>query len=229
MYDPLTVAFEIRRPWPEMRKLPGAGCYYPSIATVWHCDPETDGSDDSCGWSRAHLTDADRKLAQEIVDWDLRWPYYFAQQPSPGNTVAIVFSLFQMFAWRLERRRLTPHDLLRVFELAATEGDNVQRLFSPDERPDDRLHTICLMLRHYRTMRRPWWRHPRWHLHHWKVQIHFMQALKRYLFSRCSKCGGRFPWGYAPMSGWSGGGPRWFRSEEGVYHHDCDSGMNRSL
>jgi hypothetical protein len=71
---------------------------------------------------------------------------------------------------------------------------------------------------------RPWWRHPRWHVWHWKVQIHALQNLKRWLFSRCSKCGKGFKWGYAPTSGsWNGTGPRWFRGEENVYHHDCGS------
>lgn len=127
MHDPLTVAFEIRRPWPQRRRLLGGAHYYPSLVTIWHKDPERNGTDDSCDWRRP----------------------------------------------------------------------------------------------------RPWYRHPRWHVHHWKVQVHFTQALKRYLFSRCSKCGGRFTWNYAPMSGWSGGGPRWFRSEVGVYHHGCDSGMSK--
>lgn len=36
MHDPMTVAFEIPRPWP--------------LVTVWHVDPERDGTDDSCDW-----------------------------------------------------------------------------------------------------------------------------------------------------------------------------------
>jgi hypothetical protein len=57
----------------------------------------------------------------------------------------------------------------------------------------------------------------------WKIQIHPLQSFKRWAFSRCCKCGKGFSWGYAPVSGnWNGTGPRWFRTEEGVYHADCD-------
>jgi hypothetical protein len=57
----------------------------------------------------------------------------------------------------------------------------------------------------------------------WKLQIHPLQSFKRWAFSRCCKCGKGFGWGYAPVSGsWSCAGPRWFRSEEGVYHFDCE-------
>lgn len=66
MHDPLTVAFEIRRPWPEIVDwrteqaartgtrwrigspfwvLAGRGLYWPSLITVWHRDPS--GYDDT--------------------------------------------------------------------------------------------------------------------------------------------------------------------------------------
>jgi hypothetical protein len=72
-----------------------------------------------------------------------------------------------------------------------------------------------------RKLGRPWWKHPRWHVRHWQFQVHPLQDLKRWLFSRCSVCGKRFPWGYAPIGPWSGEGPRWFKGEPGVYHHEC--------
>lgn len=109
--------------------------------------------------------------------------------------------------------------------------------------------------------RRPWYKHPRWHVMHWKrkrdfskenpgwdagemrdwrekhpykywglpvpvvgwqIQIHPIQAFKRWAFSRCSICGKGFKYGESPCSGqWNGTGPRWFRSEN-VYHMNCD-------
>ena len=69
---------------------------------------------------------------------------------------------------------------------------------------------------------RPWWRHPRWHVHHWRLQWRFMYRLKRFLWSRCEVCGKRFPWGYAPIvTQWGNPGPRWFRGEPNVRHHEC--------
>ena len=55
----------------------------------------------------------------------------------------------------------------------------------------------------------------------WQLQIHPLQAFKRWAFSRCSKCGKRFKWGASVGSNsWNGTGPLWFRSED-VYHMDC--------
>lgn len=106
MHDPMTVAFEIR--WLGV--------------TIWHVDPETDGTDNSCRWHKAG---------------------------------------------------------------------------------------------------RPWWKHPKWHVHHWRISWRFLVHLKRRLFSRCSRCGRRFPWGYAPIGTWGSTGPKWFRSEAKTYHHEC--------
>ena len=62
----------------------------------------------------------------------------------------------------------------------------------------------------------------RWHIWHWRLQIDFFLDLKRWLFSRCQKCGKGFTWGYCPVSTWSAKGPRWFRSEE-AWHLECDT------
>lgn len=224
MHDPMTVAFTVPRPWPHIKRPPNGKRHveWPAMITIWHVDPETDGSDDSCGWARPPLSDADKTLAAEIADWDARWPYYFVQRAGPGDTVALVFSLFQTFAWRLERRRLSARDLRCVFELAATESDNVQRLFRPDESPHDRRRTIRLMLAHYRALRRPWWRQPRWHVHHWRIQWHFGQTLRRYLLTRCARCGRRFAWGEAPVSeSWDPERDPWWRGERGLRHSTC--------
>lgn len=168
----MTVAFEIRRPWPTKKSLLGGAPYYPSLVTIWHVDPETDGTDDSCDWFHRDLSEAERRAARDLITNDL---------------------------------------------------DNLNGFFGPSD-PDDK---DLIMLAQWRVARsfyrpRPWYRHPRWHVRHWKIQVHFTQKLKRYLFSRCAGCGQRFPWGYAPIGPWHGGGPRWFRSEESVYHHGCD-------
>lgn len=51
------------------------------------------------------------------------------------------------------------------------------------------------------------------HVHHWSVQVHPWQKLRRWLFVRCAGCGRRFPWSYAPISfHWEGQGD--------LFHHD---------
>ena len=74
--------------------------------------------------------------------------------------------------------------------------------------------------------RRPWFRRPKWHFWHWQLQIHPLQNFKRWAFSRCCKCGGRFKWGASVGSGsWHSDGPSW-RGEKDVYHMDCNRPMS---
>lgn len=63
MHDPKTVAFDIRWPFTDRQML-----------TIWHVDPEKDGSDDSCDWfNRGKSEDkADpRRLAVYEALWDM--------------------------------------------------------------------------------------------------------------------------------------------------------------
>ena len=77
----------------------------------------------------------------------------------------------------------------------------------------------------YEWRRRSKWRIPvRWHVWHWSIQVHPLQQFKRWAFSRCTHCGGRFAWGEQVIGySWHGTGPRWFRSEERIAHERCDA------
>ena len=99
--------------------------------------------------------------------------------------------------------------------------DNI-RSFFPDCDADDAEGRLRQCFRILKSLHRHWWNHPRWHVWHWRLQVHPVQAFKRWAFSRCCVCGGHFSWGYSPISGnWDGVGPLWFRSEGGVYHAEC--------
>ena len=161
MHDPMTVAFEIRRPWPTRSRLFSSRRHWPPWVTIWHVDPERGGSDDSCDWFGSRRTRED--------GW---WP---------------------------------------------ADLDGLTRL-SPAAR-----EAVDFVWFHWRAkLGRPWWRHPKWHLHHWSIQVHPWQAFRRWLFTRCAECGQRMPWGYSPVTDhWDAPRHRWWRTEVGVYHHDC--------
>jgi hypothetical protein len=65
----------------------------------------------------------------------------------------------------------------------------------------------------------------KWHVHHWKVQIIPLQALRRWALTRCEWCGGRSRKGdYVNVSRqWDPEPGRWWHGERGLYHHDCTS------
>src|SRR5712672_751672 len=78
MHDPMTVAHEIRYPWhryPKAKRLTEfEKTYRESFITIWHVDPERDGSDDSCGWFQ-RARHGDPNVLEKIVkrfefSWD---------------------------------------------------------------------------------------------------------------------------------------------------------------
>ena len=228
MHDPKTVAHELQM----LGK---------TIITVWHVDPESDGSDDSCGWVSPNLTDREKGIIDDILEWEHNFPFYSSQAVSShaiiedpkyayhkqpvGDCMGYIAAAWQHIAWhRDRRRRVTVDELWEIITLAVNPHDNLRAILAdPDMDSLQRAKGFlyCVM-RAYLRHHRPWWKHPRWHVHHWSIQVHFIQNLKRWLFSRCAGCGKRFSWGEAPTSTqWEGTGPLWFKSEADVYHHEC--------
>lgn len=253
MHDPQTVAHEIKYPWRAYKASEARNdferTYRRSVITIWHVDPERDGSDDSCGWSWPHLTKQQIDRLKSFAWAEGRDPYFLRC----GRK--------EWVGTRAEAEALCRGLILHVAELVGVritfdEAANLasKKIHSPDcsdfatafcfvpgyhtnsseDRRDDREQrflSVCSGLaRELLRERRPWYRHPKWHVWHWKFQIHPLQQFKRWAFSRCAACGKRFPYGYAPTSHqWSGGGPRWFRSERHVYHSECSADVSATM
>lgn len=65
----------------------------------------------------------------------------------------------------------------------------------------------------------------RWHVHHWRLQVPALQALRRWALTRCEWCGGRSTKGHrANVSHqWDREPGPWWRGERGLFHTDCSS------
>ncbi len=146
MHDPMSVAHEIRRPWKSDH-----GWRRP-ILTIWHVDPEKDGSDDSCDWF------GNRISKEELA---------YIENPHGDHACSREELDERAIGYRLARRRLAA---------------------------------------------RLWWKHPKWHVHHWRFQFHPWQSFKAKHIDRCQKCGEKM--GNATRFGtsWSG---------TGVAHGSC--------
>lgn len=160
-----------------------------------------------------------------------------AGMPNMGVT-AVALNLFflavgEYFAstghtnWKRARKWMQDN-LFDIMFFAENPTDSLRaaivRQWGTEKNKEERIREFAAIIYGYILRReQKWWRHPRWHVHHWQIQIHFTQTLKRWLFTRCCRCGKRFPWGGAVCTGnWNGTGPRWFRGESGVYHPDCE-------
>lgn len=264
MYDPQTQAFEIKSPFISGRSKQWPTGYRKSLVTIWHVDPEKDGTDDSCGWfmrsRHGNKAVLERIIKRFEEDWDRVWKdddkndddasgnVYFRGLFCPNgdphmSTQGIVLNLFFMAAcehfnqdgrhnWVKPRKWMQKNlfDIL-MFGENPTDSlfDSITRTFRDNtaqtkHQRDERIRNLAEIVYGWILRReRPWYRHPRWHIHHWEFQIHFTQTLKRWLFSRCCKCGKGFSWGYITTTdSWHGKGPRWFKGEPNVYHSDCN-------
>lgn len=231
MHDPRTVAIEIFGPrglyykWLRHKSDKICGIpYVDPLVVIWHVDPEKDGSDDSCGFCFPPVTKEDIEwLKKESASEE---PFFFGEHGtlSQASASEVVFSIWALIAWRRYRRgKLSAGEVERIFQMTTLSGHNLQYMVEDARGGNEGLFSLfACVFREYSRFHRPWFRHPRWHIHHWRVQIPILLDIKRFLFSRCHGCGKRFRWRESPTSfSWNSTGPRWFRSEVNVYHSAC--------
>lgn len=251
MHDPSTVAFTIRYPWRAYRK--GADRsdfernYRHPFVTIWHEDPESDGTDDSCGWFMRSRHGDDAALARIVKrfesDWDrmfksdggnsYRAGYFDPTSGLPvlspiGTTINLFFvAAVEHFGGRARAARFMQTNLFEIINFAENLHDSLhETLTGKFGAPDKREYRIRSMastvygwiLREERA----WYRHPKWHVWHWRVQVHPWQNIRRLLLTRCCKCGGMFRYGESPCTNqWDRDRPKFLCGETGLYHSDC--------
>lgn len=233
MHDPMTVAFDIKSPWKR-------GGYRPTLVTIWHVDPEKGGSDDSCGFSFPRLTKAQRSRIRDFAWWEGHDPY-FLREASKGWTgsraeAECLYRALVLLTARALNVRMSVDEATRIAISRVHNGgvEDGAKAFcwlpgwhcngedSKEKRQDHLAGIMCGIARSLLADRRRWWQHPRWHVWHWRIQVRALLDFKRWAFSRCATCGGRFTYGYSPVTNsWHGAGPRWFRSEPDVHHGNC--------
>lgn len=246
MHDPMTVAHEIKRPWRDKPTQFWPKGYRPTIVTIWHVDPELSGSDDSCGFTIPHLSERQRERLKNFAWSEGRNPYFMRCRGeewtgSRSEAEAIYRALLLHVAdcigvpltfWDASRQAATfihaPDCTDRAGALCFLPGYHSN--FNED-RADQRerrfMEVTSGIARWLLRDRRPWYRHPRWHIHHWKIQIHAINDFKRWAFSRCATCGRGFGMGASVITNtWDSDGPRWFRGERDVHHMDCHAKGN---
>lgn len=237
MHDPMTVAHEIYLG----RKKKKNGRYGSPLITIWHVDPEKDGTDDSCGWfMRARHGDKDmRERIKKALDFefdrvfvsDSGTTYHLGHfHPNTGrpnfSVHGIVLNMFTIAAWNFFNYNRRKHDrfmrkyLYDILQLAENTTDSmrdsIKGTFRGSEKWDreEALNgytgtVYSWILRHTR----PWYKHPRWHIHHWKIVFHPWQKFKRRYWDKCCVCGKRGFKG-AAIGDWYG---------NKIWHSECDT------
>lgn len=218
MHDPMTVAFDIKYPWWKTSEWGGQKRKErDTFITIWHVDPEKDGTDDSCGWF-CRSRHGDKKVLETIkreLQSSLFGQYsgFLTQsgklQFSPLSTTLHVFRVAAYQHYKNWRKvdRFIDNQLPKLINFAENPVDSIYDSITNkyNESQEEQVNHIAYITYGW-ILRydRPWYRHPRWHIHHWKIQIHPLQKLKRFLFERCELCKKRYPWGYCPVSFFDG-------------------------
>lgn len=244
MHDPMTVAHEIKSPFKQPSNLFPNG-YRKTWVTIWHVDPEKDGTDDSCGWfkrarhgNKEHYAKIKREFEYDFdkaLTYDDGRPMYLGWFHPSGEPLYSAHAIALGFFWsaaliHFEGSHRKASRFMRRYHhdivwFAENPTDSMWNTITNhyNEKREQRIESLAAMV--YGCILRwtsSWWRHPRWHVHHWKVQVHCVQNLKRWLFSRCSVCKRGFKWGESVIGhSWHGTGPLWFRSETHVSHDRC--------
>lgn len=200
MHDPMILAFRIHWPIGYIETLPNGKpfTFYHTLLTIWHHDPETDGTDDSCGWSYPNLSERDRKIVDDIANLEnysvgfsspylpvtLVDPRYDYPQQTMGDCLASVAWVWQQIArYRDNRRQLTAGEWWRCNNLAINPADNLRHTLTDFEDDGRVKRFVSLVMRCYLQYHRPWYHHPKWHFWHWEIQWDFLRDITRQLES----------------------------------------------
>jgi hypothetical protein len=200
---------------------------------IWHVDPERGGTrnrtDDSCGWfdrgpgdyasAEAYVLndkEALHSLSEMIGARDLmKGPFgHVYQRMSAANTLAATLmaarylelrrwwnrpnGAFESTRKRIFTRRRDVTDA--ALDLALDPLDNLSSIDEPER-------FVILVAAALNRRFRPWWKHPRWHVHHWRIHFDLARNLRR-MFERCGTCKKRLDFGYCPSD-----------PGDGTHHH----------
>lgn len=242
MHDPSTVAFDIKYPWRTRPSEHWPKGYRNTFITIWHEDPlDFEGKcgcrdDDSCGWFTPPM------LVKERDDWRKRADYeytcVFNKQDATAKGKSYAYVCFHpettydaiYWIWRSIRHehlkgkwwyrtlwryssRPSARELEAIQNLASNPVDNLQFTFRGVKDAETFWPFYLCILKAYRRNARPWYQHPRWHIWHWRIQVHPWRKLRRRLFDRCAECGGHFGWNESPIGTWGG---------DRIWHSGCD-------
>lgn len=234
MHDPMTVAHEIKWPISFRRNSISGEKYYDPLITIWHVDPEKDGTDDSCGWFIRS-----RHLPKELIDkvtkdfaFEFKHNYWFNEAGYPKfSSMGITLCMYSRAAWTIfiwlhggstgnrahrQYKRFMHKYIFDFLHFAENPTDSLYNAINMTygvEKKEERIsHFVSIVVADIMRKLRPWYKHPRWHIHHWKIQFHPWHKFRRRYFDKCCICGKR---GFksAPMSDWDGT-KRW--------HQECD-------
>ena len=233
MHDPMSVAFEIRL-GSEYKK---NGNYRTPFITIWHNDPEKDGTDDSCGrFIRTRHSDQEmlEKIKGEFA-FHFKHNYWFDKEGKQiFSTIGTLMLMYRTAAWQhFKHNRKKTDAFIRKYcadiiysaeNPSDCMGNDITAKFylmsNANLLSEDRFSGMAGMV--YTDIlrkERKWYQDPKWHVHHWNIQFHPWQQLKKRWWTKCCECGKRGT-KTSFMSDWHG---------TKVWHQQCDKSSKPAM
>lgn len=209
MHDPMTVAHEIFLGKKKRKN----GSYRTPLITIWHVDPQNDGTDDSCGWFTRdrHVNKELLKKVKSDFEFEFKHNYWFNDAGYPiFSTMGTALCMYSRAAWTyfIWKHNDNPSDkanrqykkfmrkyLFDFLHFAENSTDSLHSSITMKygvEAKEERInHFTSVVLCDILRKDRKWYQHPKWHIRHWQIQFHPWQKFKRRWLDKCSKCGTR--------------------------------------
>jgi len=238
MHDPMTVAFEIYLGKKQRKN----GNYKLPIITIWHNDPEKDGTDDSCGWFM-HARHGNPEMLKKIKsaigsnfdsvfksDNRVYYTGYFTPNSGMPNFTlhGIVLNMFGSAAWefflhdRKKHNKWMKENLYDILNFAENPFDSLREEVTgmfrisncePWKRDEAISHYANIIYGWILRSNRKWYQHPKWHIHHWSIQFPPFQHIKRRYWDKCCICNKR-GFKHSAIGDWYG---------TKIWHQECDT------
>lgn len=226
MHDPKTVAFDIYLGSKRKKN----GNYKSPFITIWHNDPETDGTDDSCGWfiRERHCNKEVLEKIKKEFDFNLKYNYWFTKEGKPiFSTIGTVMMMYKAATWihfNYNRKKMDKFfrkytsDIIHFAENPVDcIGDTIINKWNSENNIENIRNLAGIIYSDILRKERKWYQHPKWHIHHWSIQFHPFQQLKRRFFDKCSICGKRGFKGAAYGD--------WYGTK--LWHAECDNSNSK--
>ena len=165
---------------------------YSPVLRICHVDPETDGSDDSCGYTSPRIPKADLERIRKEAEFE--YGFFFGKefgQLQAASCYEVVHAVWAIIRWRFYRKRVTPKDLIEISDLASNPTDNLRRLvYSSKHDPAEFERLWICVFRCQARIHRPWYRKPKWHVHHWRFKFDLWADFRRKFRKKLARANG---------------------------------------
>lgn len=172
MHDPYSLILDIKSPFKNKKG------EQKILVSVWHKDPCRHGDDHSCGFfTRSwHL---DKNLLYNVQkDFEYNLKHWFDDHGDPKfSTIGIMIDMYSTVGWlyfNRNKKKLNKFMNKYLYEIINTAendtdciGDYVSNKWN--ESFESRMKSLPgIILADIVRKARPWWKHPKFHIHHWR-------------------------------------------------------------